>query len=84
MPAPRAARALGDVIVCKRPANALIERNGGGALTGRALDGALAMPERAPPSGPYILSPSSYDSSLWQVANFHCWSDVRRWTDNWS
>ena len=29
MPAPRAARALSDVIMCKRLANAMIERNGG-------------------------------------------------------
>ena len=28
MPAPGAARALGDVIICARPANAMIEGNG--------------------------------------------------------
>ena len=39
LPAPRAARALGDVIMCKRPANAMIEMNGGSE--GSSLGGRL-------------------------------------------
>ena len=55
MPPLCAARALGDVIMCKRPANAMIERGVVGAKFPhwRALDGAVAMPEWATTSGPY-------------------------------
>ena len=39
-------------------------------LTGLAPDGTLAMPEQAMQSGQYLLSLSSYDSSLWKVSLF--------------
>ena len=107
MAASRAVRALDDVIMSKRPANAMtgvllvsiscttimLLRL---ALAGesclwmegakvwerwwwRALAGALAMPERAPPSG------LNYCHSLRLTLHYgsgHYQSDIRRWADD--